>query len=210
MSRTRPGEPRGTAYSGTKCKDGATAVPRYPASSRRKRDARVVSASRPAPRPSRKPRLARRRARLGRSRHSLARRGRAGRRIRHRRPRRRRRAGLVAGHPASRPPRTLAGVRVDSIRPYTGILDTHRELELIDQVATATDDRLQVLVDGAPRVLRVGWATWSRPRPARDVPGGRQLGSPRDPCRRGPVDAAGEADGPRRRGRLGADGVEAT
>jgi hypothetical protein len=53
----------------------------------------------------------------------------------------------------------LAGVRVDSIRPYTGILDTHRELELIDQVATATDDRLQVLVDGAPRVLRVGWAT---------------------------------------------------
>ncbi|SEE54351.1 hypothetical protein SAMN04490220_8284 [Rhodococcus jostii] len=52
----------------------------------------------------------------------------------------------------------LAGVTVDSIRPYAGILDTHRELELIDQVATATDDRLQVLVDGAPRVLRVGWS----------------------------------------------------
>ena len=48
---------------------------------------------------------------------------------------------------------------VDSIRPYAGILDTHRELELIDQVATARHDRLQVLVDGAPRVLRVGWAT---------------------------------------------------
>ncbi|WP_092800928.1 ACT domain-containing protein [Rhodococcus globerulus] len=52
----------------------------------------------------------------------------------------------------------LPGVSVDSIRPYAGILDTHRELELIDSVATAKDDRLQVLVDGAPRVLRVGWS----------------------------------------------------
>ncbi|WP_349535849.1 amino acid-binding protein [Rhodococcus rhodochrous] len=53
----------------------------------------------------------------------------------------------------------LPGVTVDSIRPYAGILDTHRELELIDHVAAARDDRIQVLVDGAPRVLRVGWAT---------------------------------------------------
>ncbi|CAM3116170.1 ACT domain-containing protein [Prescottella defluvii] len=53
----------------------------------------------------------------------------------------------------------LPDVRVDSIRPYAGILDTHRELELIDHVATAHSDRLQVLVDGAPRVLRVGWST---------------------------------------------------
>lgn len=53
----------------------------------------------------------------------------------------------------------LTGVRVDSIRPYTGLLDTHRELELIDQVATARDDRLQVLVEGAARVLRVSWST---------------------------------------------------
>lgn len=49
------------------------------------------------------------------------------------------------------------GVRVDSIRPYAGVLDTHRELELVDQVATAGRDRLQVLVDNAPRVLRVSW-----------------------------------------------------
>ncbi|GAB2707893.1 ACT domain-containing protein [Nocardia thraciensis] len=54
---------------------------------------------------------------------------------------------------------SLADVRVDSLRPYSGILDTHRELELIDQVAAARDDRLQVLVDGVPRVLRVGWST---------------------------------------------------
>ncbi|WP_028476415.1 amino acid-binding protein [Nocardia sp. CNY236] len=54
---------------------------------------------------------------------------------------------------------SIGDVRVDSIRPYSGILDTPRELELIDQVATARDDRLQVLVDGVPRVLRVGWST---------------------------------------------------
>ncbi|NNH72561.1 amino acid-binding protein [Nocardia uniformis] len=54
---------------------------------------------------------------------------------------------------------SLADVLVDSLRPYSGMLDTHRELELIDQVASAHDDRLQVLVDGVPRVLRVGWST---------------------------------------------------
>lgn len=52
----------------------------------------------------------------------------------------------------------LPGVRVDSIRPYADVLDTHRELELIDKVAMAPSERIQVLVDGAPRVLRVGWA----------------------------------------------------
>ena len=49
----------------------------------------------------------------------------------------------------------VKGVRVDSIRPYAGVLDTHRELELVDRVATAGTDRLQILVDNAPRVLRV-------------------------------------------------------
>lgn len=53
----------------------------------------------------------------------------------------------------------LDGVRVDSVRPYTGVLDTHRELELIDRLAATTGDREQVLVDGLRRVLRVGWAT---------------------------------------------------
>lgn len=53
----------------------------------------------------------------------------------------------------------LPGVRVDSLRPYADVLDTHRELELIDKVAMAPGDRVQVLVDGAPRVLRVSWAT---------------------------------------------------
>lgn len=55
----------------------------------------------------------------------------------------------------------LTGVRVETIRPYTGLLEAHRELELIDHVAAAVGrpDKLQVLVDEAPRVLRVGWCT---------------------------------------------------
>lgn len=55
----------------------------------------------------------------------------------------------------------LHGVRVDSIRPHTGLLEAHRELELIDHIAAATHRlaKLQVLVDEAPHVLRVGWCT---------------------------------------------------
>ena len=54
----------------------------------------------------------------------------------------------------------LSGVRVETIRPHTGLLEAHRELELIQHVAVAaTGEKLQVLVDEAPRVLRVGWCT---------------------------------------------------
>jgi hypothetical protein len=55
----------------------------------------------------------------------------------------------------------LPGVRVDSVRPHTGLLEAHRELELLDHVAAAADNasRLQVLVDEAPKVLRVSWCT---------------------------------------------------
>ncbi|BBZ27784.1 amino acid-binding protein [Mycolicibacterium madagascariense] len=53
----------------------------------------------------------------------------------------------------------LSGVYVDSIRPHTGLLEAHRELELIDHIAAAPTkhDKLQVLADEAPKVLRVGW-----------------------------------------------------
>lgn len=56
---------------------------------------------------------------------------------------------------------SLNGVRVDSVRPHTGLLEAHRELELLDHVAAAKDtpSRLQVLADEAPRVLRVSWCT---------------------------------------------------
>ncbi len=55
----------------------------------------------------------------------------------------------------------INGVYVDSIRPYTGLLEAHRELELIDHIAAADGKakKLQVLADEAPRVLRVGWCT---------------------------------------------------
>jgi hypothetical protein len=56
---------------------------------------------------------------------------------------------------------SLSGVRVDSVRPHTGLLEAHRELELLDHVAAADDNstRLQVLANEAPRVLRVSWCT---------------------------------------------------
>jgi hypothetical protein len=55
----------------------------------------------------------------------------------------------------------LRGVRVDSIRPHTGLLEAHRELELVDHIAAAPGKpaKLQALADKAPRVLRVGWCT---------------------------------------------------
>ncbi|EUA55765.1 hypothetical protein I550_3922 [Mycobacterium intracellulare 1956] len=56
---------------------------------------------------------------------------------------------------------SLSGVRVDSVRPHTGLLEAHRELELLDHIAAAGDtaSRLQVLANEAPRVLRVSWCT---------------------------------------------------
>lgn len=53
----------------------------------------------------------------------------------------------------------LTGVYVDSIRPHTGLLEAHRELELIDLIAAAGPKhaKLRVLADEAPKVLRVGW-----------------------------------------------------
>ncbi|MBU8809686.1 amino acid-binding protein [Mycolicibacterium goodii] len=75
---------------------------------------------------------------------------------------------LVVELPAGSMPDTLitaaenlSGVYVDSIRPHTGLLEAHRELELIDHIAAARTkgDKLQVLAAEAPRVLRVGWCT---------------------------------------------------
>ncbi|GJF10739.1 amino acid-binding protein [Mycolicibacterium cyprinidarum] len=74
----------------------------------------------------------------------------------------------------------LNGVYVDSIRPHTGLLEAHRELELIDHVAAAHGklQRLQVFVDEAPKVLRVGWCTVAR---LADSGPERLVGSPGSP-----------------------------
>lgn len=52
----------------------------------------------------------------------------------------------------------LDGVVVNSLRPFGGILDAHRELELIDAVAGAGKGASQMLADELPATLRVGWA----------------------------------------------------
>ncbi|RFD25314.1 amino acid-binding protein [Mycobacterium uberis] len=56
---------------------------------------------------------------------------------------------------------SLPGVRVDSVRPLSGLLEAHRELELLDKVAAAGDNasKLHMLANEAPKVLRVNWCT---------------------------------------------------
>jgi hypothetical protein len=54
---------------------------------------------------------------------------------------------------------TVDGVRVESIRPYAGRIDPHRELELLDKLAEAgPSDAMAALVDGVARIFRAGWA----------------------------------------------------
>jgi hypothetical protein len=53
---------------------------------------------------------------------------------------------------------SVEGVRVESIRPYAGVIDPHRELELLDALAAAPSDSSRVLADGVARIFRAGWA----------------------------------------------------
>nr|WP_208406834.1 amino acid-binding protein [Amycolatopsis granulosa] len=53
---------------------------------------------------------------------------------------------------------SVEGVEVDAVRPYAGVLDTHRELELVEQIADRPASGLAVLVEGVPRIIRAGWA----------------------------------------------------
>ncbi|MCW2494995.1 MAG: hypothetical protein JWQ77_919 [Jatrophihabitans sp.] len=53
---------------------------------------------------------------------------------------------------------TVEGVKVESIRPYAGQIDPHRELELLDSLAARPDESLPVLADGVARIFRGGWA----------------------------------------------------
>ncbi|MGI5505204.1 ACT domain-containing protein [Lentzea sp. CA-135723] len=72
---------------------------------------------------------------------------------------------LVVELPSGRLPDTLItaaesvdGVEVDAVRPYAGILDTHRELELVEEVADAPHKGLGVFTEGVPKIIRAGWA----------------------------------------------------
>lgn len=52
----------------------------------------------------------------------------------------------------------VEGVRVESIRPYAGYIDTHRELELLEAITDAPAEAARLLAEGLPRIFRAGWA----------------------------------------------------
>jgi len=54
--------------------------------------------------------------------------------------------------------RRVPGVVVESLRPYHGGQDLHRDLELVDRLAARPASGPALLVDGAPGVFRSGWA----------------------------------------------------
>ena len=53
---------------------------------------------------------------------------------------------------------SVPGVVVESLRPYLGADDLHRDLELVDELAANPAVGLKVLVDLAAGVFRAGWA----------------------------------------------------
>lgn len=72
---------------------------------------------------------------------------------------------FVVELPADKLPDTLvsaatsvAGVSVESIRPYAGLIDAHRELALLEALAHDPGSSLPLLADGVARVFRAGWA----------------------------------------------------
>ncbi|MCU1431299.1 MAG: hypothetical protein JWP95_404 [Actinotalea sp.] len=72
---------------------------------------------------------------------------------------------VVVDLPADRLPdtlitavRTVPGVEVETLRPFAGPLDTHRELELLDALAQAADGTsAKLLAAELPRVFHSGW-----------------------------------------------------
>ena len=73
---------------------------------------------------------------------------------------------VVVDLPADRVPdslitavRTVPGVEVETLRPFAGPLDTHRELELLDALARAAEGTTaKLLAAELPRVFHSGWA----------------------------------------------------
>src|SRR5919107_2235571 len=54
---------------------------------------------------------------------------------------------------------TVPGVTVETIRPFAGPLDTHRELELLDELARADEGTaVKLLAAELPRVFPSGWS----------------------------------------------------
>jgi len=53
---------------------------------------------------------------------------------------------------------SVPGVFVESLRPYFGAEDLHRDLELVDELAANPALGLLLLAENAPGVFRAGWA----------------------------------------------------
>lgn len=53
---------------------------------------------------------------------------------------------------------SVPGVVVESLRPYRGATDLHRDLELVDELAADPAAGLELLVTNASGVFRAGWA----------------------------------------------------
>ncbi|MDR7300788.1 hypothetical protein JOF55_000969 [Haloactinomyces albus] len=53
---------------------------------------------------------------------------------------------------------SIDGVEVDAVRPYAGVLDTHRELELVEEIAAEPGRGLHLFAEGVPKIIRSGWA----------------------------------------------------
>lgn len=53
---------------------------------------------------------------------------------------------------------SVDGVEVDAVRPYSGVLDTHRELELVEEIAAEPARGLEIFAEGVPKIIRSGWA----------------------------------------------------
>ena len=53
---------------------------------------------------------------------------------------------------------TVPGVVVESLRPYYGGADLHRDLELVDALAVDPERACALLTEHAPGVFRAGWA----------------------------------------------------
>ena len=60
---------------------------------------------------------------------------------------------------------SVPGVVVESLRPYHGGTDLHRDLELVDALAADPDSAAALLVEHAAGVFRAGWALLLEPGP---------------------------------------------
>ena len=86
---------------------------------------------------------------------------------------------------------SVPGVEVESVRPHSGRLDTHHELELIEEITGDPEHGLQLLAERVPRIFRAGWALIAVREGDAVLPARRERRRPGDPRRRPAVAAAG-------------------